>query len=1745
MPQSMAGLAGMSGGYLPMAQGVEQGYPSPMQGLPGMSGPYGQLAGMAMQPMMQRAFGQMGMVPMGLNHDQNVYDRIQNQRFTNMQMQAMQQAAQADQESFYKTFKGMSAISGTPFGPQQRMAAQNLSSAAVMAAPMMANMMPDFMDQMGGLKGSATVMTKRMMDAGRYRVDPTTGRMGMSAESVGHMGQQLFKDMYSDENMGGMKGITAGQTGALFQELQMRGMVASGASTTGGLGGGDPRTQTMRAVQEMNRSDFLGMRKAGQNAGVDMSKGVNGLNAEDLDKLNLDPGVSSKLRSMDSDRVKRSLKSYVGAVSAMRDIFGDMGRPNAPMQELLAGLEALTGGSMAQIDPSRLGQMARQTYNLSRQTGMSLDNALTLQSHAQSRAQAMGMEPIHGVQAAQGALGFGGAYKAQGHGAHTAWGAFNADQVQQMDANLRVQAAGSNMANRLATAVRLSEQIGGFQKDSDAARYVDAVRAGANDWRDASGKVRNINMSQGDFMGMMTGAKNAQGQSAQISQGDVFAMQNQRLENREIIQRYNLGSVARREQGQELNTFVAGRMQETVFSRMKAQGVSERDARAAATAISTRSTERMMQLSTEEFADPQMRTKAIANIMQEELDASGHGDLLKKMSPEQREQFMKQTADRFYGSANRAIQSSVYRGFGNLQNVHRLNNQSTLNEGDRQQMQARFTAEMQESMAPLGKGTMLSRAVDALQHAKPGDPDSFKKVVAQALGGVSTDDINHAMMPQLQKLMDQRKKVEDLQDKLSRETDSGAKAKMTEQLNVAHRELRAQSKEIAKIGEQFGMFDTEGLSAEDTRRGASTTAGLRRAQQDIAGLTGGFGGEVTGDQIKEARGLFHGKAVSQTEAQAVLLARRQKDVDKLREYVQADQEVKALESMGGKADQTALGKAKARRDSAKPSGEQEQALASAVGMVKSQPGYGALNDEQARVLAVNMLQSNVANLSPQAISKQMKGLDFRDDDEVRALIRTQRRMTAGRASDEEVQKYMKDNKVDEQVARDTINANLRAKRLGISEADIDAADPANKGKTRTSEQRQSAIEKAMEVKTQKQYVVTDEDRKKFMDANKDQPDVTAEQITKFQEQNAELKGKSPAEVKQAMTDKLILQGRQRASGARFGQFWGSTEGQAFREQSEQAQGDVENIQGRLIATPQMVQRFGARAVEYSDTLRTSQERLRELAMYHTGGDMSRLMAGDFNIDTTSKKGQESATRVRAEVQMLQKQQQEIIGKVRETESKQGRQFELGTEAEARKKLGWSADRKVETDEDKKKLMEAREGTGNEREARRLLTLGDKAEKDMSDDEKKKLKQMTYDVGVARHLKPEDDSAIARLERSEGAIGRMAESKGLKQEDLEKAVAGDKKYLLTADQKARLDEAKKEYKSSASAEAALGTRAANIRRQLSELGDDLSDDGKNKRRKALQDQLSGVEGDLKKAGDRRLTAEKSIEGDAKARGVSTGDYLKGKGYLDEGSVEGARRGLKERDEAKGAVDKVAKDAGLKPEDLRGATGVTGRLADLQKEAVRRQNMKPEDITKALLKEYDFGGEEGGELSAAGKQIAGMMTTPRGRELGQRLLESNKALRGQAEKGFTDGTKGLEAIDKMSKSYFDAQKGGSGDMEKFQKQFGFDMSGGKLTEKGQKQFMEFERNIQLQQQTGFLSAGGRRTDGRTRNSEADLVGMYGDAVRGGSLDYRGQNPGASGPSRMEMHGKVAVDLQGKMMDMAGAWGGGRGYGTPGGT
>ena len=1002
------------GNYAPVASGTPFHVMSGFDGVPGMTNP---LIGMLGGGILQNIMNSVGMAPMGL-HDRNAMDVLRSQQFQRQQQELLSDMAKTEEANYRRAFRGMAAVTGTPYGVEQRRAVDNLASFAAGASPLLAQLAPELLDQLGGTRGSSVVMANRMLMGGRYRTDPTTGELGMSTDSVRAMSENIYRDFYENGDIGEMRGISAGQLGGMFNAMQQRGMIATDplsrrertrdivdemysmdsqklreiaeaqgidsgkldpsttlSMTTEQLGNFlmgdriaelspnlaqhreqleqirteqatasrdnsslidtvkiseseyfkdrlaqrqlaeeekartltemqhdlalpnlpesaqgqesldakvaeaiadaqiDPRDELKAILEELKignreseelastlgidssllqaneaklsrlqakeddvmsqakadiaeawRRDPDKLRAVAAESGIEVpeQRGSSDLlSGEDIDKLALDDTVAAKLRAFDADRVKRSLKDYIGAIGAVRDVFGDAGRPNAPMQELIAGLERLTQGNVSRIDPGRLNMMVRTTNELANVTGVDIDTAMAMQNHAANKAQQLGIENVFGVHAMQGALAFGGAYRGMGNQAHTGWGRFNSDQMQQADMNLRVAAAASSAANQGSAALRLSDELGGFEEGTAAQAYVSALKAGMTEYVDPeSGEARSIDLTGNQFREMFTNATLENGNSAGISENLLQSVLGQRYANRAKGEEYGTTNTFRRTQAtSDVKPWIARKVRDVMRTRLMEAGIDRDKATEMAANMSGEVSEKIMSLPAATKASAQSLNPAVSEIMQSVVNMSEGGKEVNELLTEKGfdvDAFFDATATVFEGYATRSVRNNHgTKHLENFTNLLSLNDEETLNRAEGITLQAKTEGMLRDAMSPLGRGSVLRRTAQALMDTEVGDDKAFAKILSTAAGGVELSQIKDSLQAPMQKLNKLQQEYSEASKALTNAETQEEKSAAAATLESLLPQIKAQANSVAEIGQNLGIDQEDTLTDKD------------------------------------------------------------------------------------------------------------------------------------------------------------------------------------------------------------------------------------------------------------------------------------------------------------------------------------------------------------------------------------------------------------------------------------------------------------------------------------------------------------------------------------------------------------------------------------------------------------------------------------------------------------------------------------------------------------------------------------------------------------------------------------------------------------------------------------------------------------------------------------------------------------------------------------------------------------------
>jgi hypothetical protein len=1269
-------------------------------------GATGMMAQMFLEPMLRKTMGKYGMTPFGL-HDQNIYDLQKRQDFTRQQQTALYEASEGERGNLMRTFRGVAGMTGTPWGGQQMQAAGALSDIGVTMAPFMAQIAPGLLDQMGGLRGSPTVMANQMIMGGRYRQDAVTGRMGMTGESAGAAAKMLFRDLYETGDPTAMQGITAGKAGEMFNALQRRGMIEGPAdvddlfgpgeqdlrrapAAKGGARFGERSQRTMAALRDIGRArGDQALKDIGTEQGVAVTSmaDLKGLDADDLDKLRLDPAVADRMRQVDTEGIKRSLKSYVGAIGAIRDIFGELGRTDAPMGELIQGLEAMSQGTgLSQMDPGRLGMMVRTTYNVARNAGIGMDQMMGIQQHGANRARQLGMEEYFGIPAAQGAVAFGQAYRASGQAAVPAWGLMDAEQLTQLDTNLRVQAAGSKLANRGAVAMRLHERVGktgGYAADSEAAAYVEALQRGDADYV-FKGEVKSVDVDQSDFNRMFTegDAANAAG----ITTTGIQRMLGQREANRETLSRNEgIAQSARATQPRQARGFVAARFREDLVSTLMDQGLTNEEATDFANDAAASMTEQMFEMDNKDFRDPTRRNEVMGQQLSDMMakDPALMAQLKRENPNLDIDAFAASASEGMYAQANKRIGTSQLRGYRNLQNIHAVHNTKTLRQGRRNRERAVFDAEMQTAMAPLGRGTPLQRGMAFLQNennfAEGEDKEaSLAEFIATTFGGVPQADIQKQLAAPLMEIEEKRDKLQALEDRIQDmpidpplSTDSpperarkqkqvAARQTLQKERDSLRDEMRDQIEGLTRTAEDLGYDIRPETVTEEQAEKAVDTQIDRFEQQRAARAAIGLGGDEIdqGDIDREMVEVEGQDELTQEQAATVLREEQRATNRALADdpaVVARFREAEEKQGRGYKDDDAAKEemrkRADIRADSAAFSREDIEEVQDQAWRVT-----GKITDEAVTAyIADAAAEDDPRTLSTEAARDEMAGKVLTD-----------------RALDETKEEFVRQRRRDISVTPDDDE---------IAAGEAEARNMLGPGATQEAVERQGRQIAHTEL-LRKKFGISDEDitglGQKYVDAGT----YIKKADGKFYDKATGHEIPKASLVGTLIRDKMALTGVDPVTGAyrqavpltkqeqrdrrkRAGAFWASNEGGRFRETIGAQRDAATDLSRAVMDDERQGARVGLRGIELAEQIESSHGELAGLAYQYAGGDLARLLAGDLDIDVTTDEGATRHAEVMKDVAGFQGQQFTAVSHLSQLQTATGAERErlLGTPKE--------------------------------------------------------------------------------------------------------------------------------------------------------------------------------------------------------------------------------------------------------------------------------------------------------------------------------------------------------------------------------------------------------------------------------------------------------------------------------------------------
>jgi hypothetical protein len=664
--------------------------------------PAGQIPGLGMfnqyiQPMIHGMLGNMGMVPGQFMGTQNLYDQYAQQRRIQNLQTTLGRGAQIDRPAMTDFISGVGRSMGMDMGLNERGTVAAMSGHLASMLPWAAQMDPDLLDRVFGSKGSATVLGRGIQQGGRFAIDPGSGMRELAPETATAFLNAIKGAVDTPGSEFRQHGMSMGQAGLAYEQLTRRGLLG------------------VRSIGTRTREEQENL--------LDMDTADGGAEA-----------FRGKLREFDAEAVKDKLGGLAGTVSAMREIFGDLGNPNAPMSQIIDGLNALTQGGLASMPHSQLERMVRMTKAVADNTGMGIDALQALTSGAANMGDQLGLH--RGLAVVAGQRGAIGGRAVADMGWAGVFGAVDSSEAAGMTTKAITQGMASQAGNSAAALFRMEEQIAGgnFQPGTRAARLAAAVRSGATTFE---GKPIVDTISNAGAMRKImqdSGMNETESNMYMDFMADPAGNQAYMAANPEVVD--SIATMQSQEVGGRVMGMATGLALSRVLNTGPLKGLSDAKKRRVSGISNQLASEIWESASADDRRTPEAWEDFVESKARPLLKAQGLTDA-------QIDQMMPSLAAGMEAEGNR---QAAAQGYDNLTTALQVQGGQTLEQRRRVRAEARQDAAIRGALDPLSSRGPLSKFMDAMQEVgADGTLPTIGGLMADMLGGIDSEELRRPL----------------------------------------------------------------------------------------------------------------------------------------------------------------------------------------------------------------------------------------------------------------------------------------------------------------------------------------------------------------------------------------------------------------------------------------------------------------------------------------------------------------------------------------------------------------------------------------------------------------------------------------------------------------------------------------------------------------------------------------------------------------------------------------------------------------------------------------------------------------------------------------------------------------------------------------------------------------------------------------------------------------------------------------
>ena len=185
---------------------------------------------------------------------------------------------------------------------------------------------------------------------------------------------------------------------------------------------------------------------------------------------------------VDAKRSGAALKSYAGAVAAVREIFGANGNSNAPMPMLLAALDGLSGGAMGQVSSDKIETSLREMNTAAKNAGVGFEELNALSANMQAEGDMRGTAKNVTMQNTVAALSAAQVMRDEGAFSKPRTGAFTQAEAKEATKSALQSGVASTNAKAMGALVQSYNDDPAKYAGTELEAKVKAYQAGHGDY---------------------------------------------------------------------------------------------------------------------------------------------------------------------------------------------------------------------------------------------------------------------------------------------------------------------------------------------------------------------------------------------------------------------------------------------------------------------------------------------------------------------------------------------------------------------------------------------------------------------------------------------------------------------------------------------------------------------------------------------------------------------------------------------------------------------------------------------------------------------------------------------------------------------------------------------------------------------------------------------------------------------------------------------------------------------------------------------------------------------------------------------------------------------------------------------------------------------------------------------------------------------------------------------------------------